>query len=114
MVAKRRKTAAEVREARAQLERRAYDVFMLELKALTSFREAWSWVARSPDGSPARKYYANLGFFLHTYSAPDGASSAELSEYIRLIGCFDAEGAVKPGLRKGIEEALRTAQSSRY
>jgi hypothetical protein len=44
-----------------------------------------------PEGSPGRKYY-NFGFFMHTFSAPDGASSTELSIYIELLEKFDKEG----------------------
>jgi hypothetical protein len=61
-----------------------------------------------------QKYYANLGFFLTTFVAPDGASAEELTAYIRMIGYFDAEGAVKPGLRAGLENALREAMKRRF
>lgn len=112
-MARKRKTAAEVREARALVDIRAREAFMLELKGIVSYVDALERVHRSSDRSPARKYYANLGFFLQTYAAPDGASSEELAEYIRLIGSFDAEGAVKPGLRAGLEDALREARARR-
>ena len=62
----------------------------------------------SPD-APGRRYYSLLGFFMHSFSPPAGANTFELQQYLRLIGVFDAEGAIKPGVRAGIETSLQRA-----
>jgi hypothetical protein len=58
------------------------------------------------ENSPGRKYYSNLGFFLRTFSRPDGADAAEVSAYIRLI---ESDKDLRPDQKKGIVETLRAS-----
>jgi hypothetical protein len=109
---RKRKTVAERRQERDEAERQAWDYFLPELRAVTSMKEALMLHA-APVGhdSPGRKYYSNFGFFMHYFAAPDGANLTELTEYLRLVDVFDAEGALKAGARDQIRKAFELAMT---
>jgi hypothetical protein len=107
---RKRKTASERRQENYEADRRAWEEFRPKLEAVQSFAEALALMAQSvSEGSPGRRYYSNLGFFLHTFAPPAGANATELSHYLRLIGRFDSEGVLKQGARSTVEEPLRNA-----
>jgi hypothetical protein len=113
-MARKRKTVAERRQEDYEADRRAWDLFIPKLNSVQSLKDAIMLHHESigPD-KPGRKHYANLGFFLNTFAAPDGANATELAEYLRLIERFDAEGVLKTGARAAIEQALRDAMRRR-
>ena len=87
----------------------AWELFRPKLAAVQSLKDAFLLHADTvPPDSPGRRYYSNLGFFLQTFAAPNGANGTELSESIRLLAVFDAEGALKPGVRPALESGLRS------
>jgi hypothetical protein len=89
---------------------RVWTAFFPKLQEVRTYADTLSLLAAAPaEGSPGRKFYSNLGFFMHTFAPPMGACSAELKEYLRLIGCFDDEGALKPGVRQPVEAAMDQA-----
>ncbi len=109
-----RKTVAQVRAEQEERSVQAWDRFYPKLKEVRSFPEALVLLSNAPSQtSPGRRFYSNFGFFMHTFSPPLGASAAELNEYARLVGCFDDEGALKPGVRQSLEDALRHAAAER-
>jgi hypothetical protein len=111
---KRRKTAAQREEENYLADQRARTDFYRKLAAVRSYQEARALVQESiPSNSPARKYYSNLGFFLHQFAAPDGANAAELMEYLRLIERFDVCGELENGARAIVEERLRSGLARR-
>jgi hypothetical protein len=60
-----------------------------------------------PEGKPGRKFYSNLGFFLTTFAAPDGASGAEIAAYIEIL---ERDPVLKPDQKRTITQVLRTAR----
>lgn len=107
-----RKTKAERDQQRAEAERLAWDIFFPKLKALQSFADAIQLVASAPrPDSPGRRYYSNLGFFLQSFSVPDGSNYAEKAQYLRFVKQLDAAGELKAGALQGIEEALQHAMA---
>jgi hypothetical protein len=111
---RKRKTAAERRQEAYEAERRAWDLFLPRLRAVSSLKEALMLnVEPVSHGSPGRKFYSNFGFFMQYFAAPDGANLTELNEYLRLIKVFDAEGALKSGKRDEIEKAFELAMTLR-
>jgi hypothetical protein len=56
---------------------------------------------------PARRYHTNLLSFLHNYTIPKGANPEERLLYLQLIRRFEADGEVKPGVRRQFEQALQ-------
>ena len=109
-MARNRKTADQRRQERYEAAQGAWALFSPKLASVHSFKDAALLLSQAvaPD-SPGRSYYANLGFFLQTFGAPDGANRTELSEYVRLLSVFDAEGLLKPGARATLEAGLRSA-----
>jgi hypothetical protein len=95
---------AERERARANAERRAWDEFRPKLAALQTFVEAQR-LARSPlsPGSPGRKFYSNLGFFLHAFIVPLGSSYEEKSLYIEFIRRLDAAKSLKAALQRKLK-----------
>jgi hypothetical protein len=112
-MARPRKTATQRRQEAYEADRQAWERFRPKLAAVQSFAEALTLLgeAVTPD-APGRRYYSNLGFFLHTFAPPAGANALELAEYLRLIAVFDAEGALKDGARATVEANLRSAIAS--
>lgn len=109
-MARQRKTAAQRRLESYEADRRAWETFRPKLAAVQSLAEAYVLHSQAvPPDTPGRRYYSNLGFFLQTFAAPDGANATELTEYMRLIQRFDAEGVLKEGARVTVEERLRSA-----
>jgi hypothetical protein len=112
---KKRKTAAQRRQEIVDADRRAWEDFLPKLQAvetpLDAIRLAASTVGPNTAG---RRYYSNLGFFVQSYWPPDGANSTELVEYLRLIRAFEAQGALKPGVRNELEAKLEAALARRY
>lgn len=107
---RKRKTKAERERERYDASRRAWEVFAPRLERVGSFLEALKLLSDSvPPDTPGRSYYSNLGFFMQTFSPPAGANASELAQYRRLIELFDNEGALKPGVRPHVEEALDRA-----
>jgi hypothetical protein len=110
-----RKTNAERRQERDAAERRCWDEFFPKLEAVQGFVEAMKLLNEAPPpDATGRRYYSNLGWFLRTYSVPDGASHEENAQYLRLLERFDAEGAIMAGMRGKLEEAFRKAMSAKY
>ncbi|MFN0177169.1 MAG: hypothetical protein ACKVZ0_00080 [Gemmatimonadales bacterium] len=110
---RRRKTVAERRQERDEAQRLAWEVFRPLLKRVQTYVEALALVHGGPGpDQPGRRYYSNLAFFLQTFAPPGDSSHDEKALYLELIGRFDAEGAIKPGLRVGLEEQMRAAMTS--
>lgn len=111
---RKRKTAGQLRQERAEADRQAWESFSPALAAVQSVEDVLVLYASAPrPDAPGRRYFANLGFFLQGFSAPDGASATELRQYLRIIGIYDADGLLKEGVRSAIEERLREAISRR-
>src|ERR1035437_8292690 len=111
---RKRKTAAERRQEAYESERRAWDLFLPRLRAVSSLKEALMLnVEPVSHGRPGSKFYSSYGFFMQYCAAPDGANLPELNEYLRLIKVFDAEGALKSGKRDEIEKAFELAMTLR-
>src|SRR5262245_58279947 len=107
---KKRKTVAERRQEANEKERQAWDEFYPQLVAVQSLKQAILLHHNAvPPDTPGRRHYSNLGFFLQSFWPPHGATVSELREYLRLIACFDSEGALKPGARSEIELRLRAS-----
>jgi hypothetical protein len=111
---RRRKTAAERRQESYEADRRAWELFYPRLTAVQSLNDAIALMGEVvPPDTPGRRFYSNLGFFLQTFSAPAGASLAELTEYARLINLFDAEGALRAGARAEVDQRLQDEMARR-
>jgi hypothetical protein len=94
-------------------ENSTWDQFEPKLAALQSFTDAEMLVFRAPpEGSPGRKFYSNLGFFLQRFSVPDGASRAELHLYIGFIRRIAAN--IKLGEENRIIRDLENASRERW
>lgn len=105
-----RKTQAQLRQESYEADRRAWEIFLPQLKAATTLKEAVHlYGSTTPPDSPGRSYYSNLGFFLGNLTAPMGANGTELSQYIRLIDCFEKEGALSTATKTRVEAVLRAA-----
>lgn len=110
---KRRKTVAERRSERAAAERQVWTAFRPKLEALQTMPEAYQLVAESPrPDAPGRRYYSNLGFFLQSFSVPDGSSNEERALYLQFIERLDAAGMLKPGAREKITAEFRHATNA--
>jgi hypothetical protein len=106
----RRKTRAEQEYERAAAEQRAWEEFRPKLEALKTFEEAAQLVDEAPrPGTPGRRFYSNLGYFLRCFGPPAGASQAEKALYTQLLRRLDEAGQLKPGVRQSREDALRRA-----
>jgi hypothetical protein len=111
---RKRKTAAQLRDESYAADRRAWEDFLPKLQSVESYQGAIRLLAAAvPSGASGRGYYSNLGFFMQTFRAPDGANASELSEYLRLIDVFDVEGVLKPGVRPQLDEDLKRALMDR-
>jgi hypothetical protein len=111
-VRSRRPTKAEREARRYELERSEWSYFFPRLQAAQKYGDAVELVLSAPSHSnPGRKYYSNLGFFMHTFSVPDGSSGSERQEYLRLVRNFDAAGALKEGALAQIEEKFMAAET---
>ncbi|MGB7922015.1 MAG: hypothetical protein WCF57_02090 [Pyrinomonadaceae bacterium] len=108
-----RKTKAQRDHEWREAERREWETFRPKLDALQSYAEARQLVAEAPPpDAPGRRYYSNLGFFLQNFTVPMGSSYAERALYLQFIQRLDADGALKPGVRQQVEEALRHAMKT--
>jgi hypothetical protein len=112
-MARKRKTAAERRQEFDDAKRRAWNAFVPQLEAVTTYTEAMRLVAASPPpGAPGRTYFSNLAFFLQSFAPPAGAGGAEIAQYLRLLQAFESHGALtadaalllKPPLQKALTE----------
>jgi hypothetical protein len=113
-MARNRRTVAQRRQDAYEADLRAWEQFGPKLAAVQSLKDALLLHADAvPPDSSGPRYYSNLGFFLQTFAAPDGANRTELSEYIRLLTVFDVEGVLKPGVRPALESGLRNAIARR-
>lgn len=102
-----RKTKAQRDHEYREAERREWEVFRPRLDALQSYAKAKQLVTEAPPpDAPGRRYYSNLGFFLQAFTVPMGSNYAERVLYLQFILRLDASGALKPGTRQQIEEAL--------
>jgi hypothetical protein len=113
-MARRRKTKDARDRERADADRHAWEQFHPRLAALTTYDEARLLVSETPPpDSPGRRYYSNLGFFLSGSMVPPlGSSYAEKALYLQFIQRLDAAGALKPGARQKVQEALRRAMDA--
>lgn len=107
-MAPRRKTIAERRRERANAERQAWEVFREKLGAAATLADACSLFLQQapPEGTPGRRYYSNLGFFLQGLSIPGGASAEELGMYAALLDRLGLEPEVAAGLRRAARSRL--------
>src|SRR5215207_1405224 len=100
----------EQQRARDARERAARAEFLHKLTALPSPSEAHLLVRAAPlEGSPGRRFYANLGFFLQRFTPPAEADPEELTGYLHLIQRWGSAGALQAGEQTMIETALRQA-----
>jgi hypothetical protein len=109
---RRRKSKSERDGERARkwlaADRRAWEEFRPRLAALRTYAEAQLLLARAPPpDSPGHQHYTNLATFLQVFGVPAGSSHAERALYLQFIQRLDADGALKPGLGKLIEDDLR-------
>lgn len=102
-----RKTITEKRAEENQAQRSAWSDFLPRLQNVASVQDVLRLLAATPPpGSPGRQFFSNLGCFMQAFVPPSGASEAEMREYRRLIGIFEAEGVLKCDARRAIESAL--------
>ena len=111
---RRRKTASERREELDRLRSRAWEDFVRKLERAESYEDALQ-IHTTPvsTGSPGRSYYSNFGFFMHHFSPPDGATQYELQQYLRLLRCFEKQGALKEGAIEWLEPLFEHAIAAR-
>ncbi len=106
-MAKRRKTEAERRAELARQDREVWEGFRPQLAALKTMDDAWAlWAQQVSEGSPGRRYYSNLGFFLNYFARPAGANGAECVLYAAFIDQLGASGVLKPEDVAKIKAAL--------
>jgi len=112
---RRRKTAAERRAEEDRVKERIWESFSRQIERAESYEDALR-IHATPVGvdSPGRKFYSNFGFFMHYFSPPDGASKYELQQYLRLLRCFDKQGALKEGALVSLEPIFESAIASRH
>lgn len=112
-MARGRKTKAQRGQERSEAERRQWETFRPRLDALQTYVDAMKLMAEAPPAAPGRSYYSNLGFFLQSFTVPMGSSYGEKALYLQFIQRLDDAGALRPGARIQIEEALRRAMNMR-
>lgn len=106
---RKRKTTAERDQERLQAEEREWERFKRRVSDIQTFNQACELVAQAPSqGSAGRRFYSNLGFFLHTFGMPNGANETERGIYATLLERFDNAGNLKPGARAQIEASWRS------
>jgi hypothetical protein len=114
MARRRSKTKVEKAEEWREKKRNAYVEFRSKLESLQSYEQGELLLQAAPSQiNPAHTYYANLGFFLHHFAAPDSASRDELALYLELARKMDAAGELKGASLHEIEESLRRAMELR-
>jgi hypothetical protein len=112
-MARKRKTNADRERERAEADRRVWEAFRARLAHLQTFDEASRLVAESPpQAAPGRRYYSNLGFFLHAFIVPAGSGYEERALYLQFIQRLDAAGGLRPGAREKIEADLKRAMEA--
>ncbi len=106
-MARRRKTKSERESERWAKEQAIWQAFFPRLRACQSLTDAIVLVHEAvPEGRPGRKFYSNLGFFLNTFSAPDGASATELAAYIAIV---ERDPVLRPDQKETAIGRLRSA-----
>jgi alpha-D-ribose 1-methylphosphonate 5-triphosphate diphosphatase PhnM len=100
-----RKTQAERdREWRRQ-ESLSWDIFKPQLERAASFAEAAKIVVQAaPESSPGRRWYRNLGFFLHYFKRPPNANHEEMQMYVAFLRRLAAAGETSP---EGAEQMIK-------
>jgi hypothetical protein len=79
----RRKTRTKRDCEEAKAEQRAWAAFKPQLGEVRTREDALVlYEQRPPEGSPGRRYYSNLGFFLYTGTIPIEANVAERAVYM--------------------------------
>ena len=90
--------------------RRVWDEYLDQLRSANGYVDVMAMLEKAPRQSkPGREYYANLGFFMHSFSIPSGASATELVEFRRLLERMNEEGVIKEGHYGGLAEAFDRA-----
>jgi hypothetical protein len=108
-MARRRKTRAEQAYERERADRQVWNEFEPQLAALTAIDEAMMLLARAPGvDAPGRRYYSNLGFLLHQFAVPNGASARERALYAQFIQRLEAAGQLNADTAQQILQALRS------
>ena len=111
---KHRKTRAERNLEWRRAEGRSWGEFLPKLESLATFADARRVVDEAPpQDTPGRSFYSNLGFFLHTFAPPAGASGTELSLYIQFLQRIDAAGELKPGVKDTLIRVLQEARDAK-
>ena len=114
MARRRPKTKADRDQEWKDKKKLAYALFRPKLESLQSYEQAELLWRESPSQiNPGYTYYANLGFFLQNFAAPDGASFDELALYLELARKMDAAGALKAASLPELEESFRRVMESR-
>jgi hypothetical protein len=94
---------------------RILEDFLTRLDKVSTFVEAERLAIETPpQGSPGRKFYSNLAFFLQSFTVPAGSNYAERRSYLGLIQRLDAAGMLKPGVGKDVEQQLRQAMAGMH
>lgn len=115
MVRKKRKTVDERNAEKWAADQSAWGYFEPRLAELESMEPAHKLMAdASPQDSPGRKYFSNLGFFLSSFTVPGGASAKEKMLYIHFVERLDDAGKLRTGARKTIIDSLRASMGGGY
>lgn len=80
-MARPRKTAAEKREEAYRKDANEIERFWREIAQLNSLVDAWNWINRATHEGKAGRMYSRLGYFLHHFAIPDGATAKEITAY---------------------------------
>jgi hypothetical protein len=79
------------------------------LRAIKTVAEVYDLYAKANTSERARRHYANLGFFLHTFAPPNDSSYREKVALLKILAIFDKEGILKPGHLHKYEADMREA-----
>jgi hypothetical protein len=104
-MAKRRRTVAEREQDRMDRTAAECQRFIRRFEKIGTFDEAVQFVSTGPrSDQPGHEFCARLGFLLHAFTLPSGATAWEIEMYLAFLRRLDAVGGLKPGHLQELEE----------
>ncbi len=101
MATRRKNKAGRDREWRLG-EQQMWEIFKPQLEKAVSLDEAEKIVLRGPDDSgPGRRWYRNLGVFLHYFKRPPDANHQEIQLYVAFLRRLAAVGTITSEVAEG-------------